>query len=621
MTEELLTWYNSELASIRQLGDEFARAYPRIAGRLRLSSSSSDDPHVERLIEAFAFLTARVRNQLEDDFPQITESMLEILHPHILAPLPPLSVMQFELDSSAGKLTGGYEIPRHSQLDSEPVDGEPCRFRTCYPVTLWPLRLLSATLSGPPFRAPETHASADAQSVLSLRLQCLNSQLPPDRLGLSSLRFFLNGQRHYIDELYELLFNNLTSVAVAKDAKDPSPRVLDRECVRTVGFENGQDVLPHSPRTPHAYQLLREFFAFPEKFLFFDLDSLDQGLAGWDSPVFEVFFYFNRHVEELEQYVSAETFRMGCTPIVNLFDVTAEPIRVTHEKPEYQVVPDSRRPAALEIFSINSVVAVDEDGQHAPVRPLYSMQHGNSSQTSQFWTASRRAGKIRDGQLDPGTDLHLSLVDLGLNPADSQQPVLHIETTCLNRDLVSRLPFGGDHPRFHLEKTGPVGRMTCLLHPTRTRRMNPVQGTLWRVISHLSLNHLSIEGGADGAETLRELLQVYDTVRNPDEPFPLHGILSVSSRRIVSRVSPRQAAGSLRSDRSVEPGFGRGVEIRVELDEDRFVGSGLFLFATVLLRFFARQCTVNSFTRMVLGTRQRKEIRRWPPRTGNRLLH
>ena len=622
MTDDLLTWYNSELAEIRQSGGEFARAYPRIAGRLRLGASTSDDPHVERLIEAFAFLSARVRAQLEDDFPRISESLLEILHPHVLAPLPPLSVVQFELDRSAGKLTGSYEIPRHSLLDSEPVDGEPCRFRTCYPVTLWPVRLLSATLKGLPFRAPETPACGEARSVLSLRLQCLNPEMAPARLGLESLRFFLNGQRHYVDELYELLFNNLLEVAVADDARDPTFRMLPKDCLQTVGFAPGEELLPHSPRTPQGCQLMREFFAFPEKCLFCDLTGLGQGLAGRESPVFEVFLYFNRHEEELEQYVSAETFRLGCTPIVNLFDVTAEPIRVTQEQPEYRVVPDARRPAALEIFSINSVAAVDDDGERQDVRPLYSVKHRAEAPGSLYWTASRRSGVLRDGELDPGTEMDLSLVDLNLDPAGTGQMVLHLETTCLNRDLVSRLPFGGEHPKFRLEKSGPVGHISCLLHPTRTMRPVRGQGTLWRVISQLSLNHLSIEGGAEGAATLQELLQVFESVRNADDPFPVNGILSVDSNRIVSRVAPEfTRGGDGFARRSIAPGFARGVEIHVELDEERFVGSGLFLFASVLERFFARQCTVNSFTSMVLSTRQRKEIRRWPPRTGNRLLH
>lgn len=617
MTEELLPWYNSELAWIRQSGDEFANTYPKVAGRLRLNSSASDDPHVERLIESFAFLTARIRRKLDDDFPEISESFLEVMHPSYLAPVPPLTVTQFSLDSTAGKLTTNYTVPRHAKLEAEAEDGTACKFRTCYPVTLWPLKLEHAAINGPPFFAPDTARSSEARSVLELRFTSLNQKLPLHKLGMESLRFFLAGQKHYVHELYEMLFNNVIDVAVAKDATDPAPQFLKLTDLQQVGFAAGEELLPQSARTPRMYQLLREYFAYPDKFNFIDVAGLKSALKSFGEGGFSIFIYFNCRKESLERHVTEDTFRMGCTPIVNLFEQTAEPIRLTHEKSEYQVVPDARYPLGTEIFSIDKVTAVDGNGETTDVPPMYSTRHseGGGSAT-RFWTARRRQGRFRENRADSGTDLFLSIADLDMSPADQGDVVLQIETTCLNRDAVSQLPFGGGKPVMRLEKAGPVGKIECLLHPTPARRPSSNDGMLWRLISHLSLNHLSVSDGQDGAETLREMLRVYDAVRNKDEPFPFDGIVSVHNNRVVSRVSMQH------DDLTIQTGsaFARGMEVCLELDEERFVGTGLYLFATVMERFLALQCSVNSFSQLVLRTKQRKEIRRWTPRSGIREL-
>lgn len=615
MSEDLLPWYNRELAFIRQSGSDFAKAYPKIAGSLRLNSGATDDPHIERLIESFAFLTARVRKKLEDDLPEISDTMLETLHPNYLAPIPPLAITQFSLDSSAGKLTTGYDIPRHSRLESETDEGQPCHFRTCYPVTLWPMRLTHAELGGPPFRLPAPVDLSATKSVLRISFDSLNKDLPVSSLGLDSLRMFLSGQKHYVHELYELLFNNAIQIIVAEDSGDASPVVLGCDAIRPVGFEPDEDLLPHSARTPRVYQLLREYFAFPTKFHFVDVVGLADALNRIGGTGFSLFVLLDRRVESLERFVSRDVFRLGCSPIVNLFEQTAEPIRVTHEQSEYQVLPDARYPLANEVFAISKVTAVDGDGESHDVPPMYSTRHGETSGGDRrFWVARRRPARLSDDHRDAGTDVFLSLVDLDLSAIDQAELVLQIETTSLNRDMVSRLPFGGGKPEMRLEKPGPVGSIECLSHPTPTRRPPLGNGAMWQLISQLSLNHLSMTDGESGAETLRETLRVYDTVRETGEPFPFDGIASVTSRRTVSRVT------NSGSDGSIESAFARGIEINLELDDERFVGTGMFLFASVMERIFALRCSINSFSRLVLQSRQRKELRRWKPRSGNRVL-
>lgn len=622
MTEELLPYYSSELAYLRKQGDAFGRAYPKIARRLRLNSPGAEDPHITQLMEGFAFLTARIRKKLDDDFPEIAESFLNVLAPQYLAPIPSLSITQFHLDQSVGKLTTSYDIPRHSMLESEPVGGERCLFRTCYPVKLWPLSLTQAGLDGPPFTVPDIARISDVETVLHLRIKCANKKLPIGQLGVDSLRFYLAGQRQYAHELYELIFNNAMDVVVATGSHDPTPVRLGAGCLQPVGFEQDHALFPHNPRTARGYQLLAEYFAFPDKFLFFDITGLGQALEGREGDTFDLFIYFNGGSQGLQQDVSAKTFRLGCTPIVNLFSQTAEPISLAHEQSEYQVVPDARRPGAMEIYSVDRVATANGEGQSTELAPLYSIRHtSKGSAKDAFWFGSRKRGIRREGIEDSGTEVHLSFVDLSFNPATITDSVAKVQTTCINRDLPGQLLFGGESPDFRLQTGGPFSRIECLTAPTPTVRPQLRKSAVWRLISSLSLNHLSVTGGSEGAEALKELLRVYDFQESIDNPFPYDGILNVESRRVVGRINAFRDLDRIDPTAGVEPGFCSGLEITVELDEERFVGAGMFLFATVLERFVGMYSSINSFSKLVLVTKQRKELRKWSPRVGTKPLH
>jgi len=294
---------------------------------------------------------------------------------------------------------------------------------------------------------------------------------------------------------------------------------------------------------------------------------------------------------------------------------------MTHEKTEYQIVPDSRHAMSREVFTVEQVSTLRDDGSSQEIAPIYSIQHGDENDAGRhFWIASRRAARPRNGVPDSGTEVFLSFVDLDFSPQTETSSVLNVEAICLNRDLPSQLPYGGGSPEFAINDGGPIGQITCLTQPTPTRRPSLRDGILWRLVAQLSLNHLQISGGVEAARALREYLKVHDTIRSSDDPFPFDGILAVTSRRIVARVQPDSEIYDSELNRSAEPGFARGLEITIELDERQFVGIGSYLFASILERFFALHCSLNSFTSMVLRTKQRKEIRKWPPRTGEKRL-
>lgn len=612
MSAELLRHYNEELTSIRQLAAGFAEAYPKIATRLRLNRETCDDPHTERLIEAFAYLTARVRNKLDDDFPELSEALLGVLYPHYVAPIPSMAIVQFELDRAQNQLLAGHTVPRHTDLETEAIDGEPCRFRTCYPVTLWPIEVRAATVAKPPFAAPATPRSSQAAAVLRLALRCRDGGINFSMLEMSNLRFYLKGQSQYIFRLYELLFNNVLELALANSPTDPEPVILPRTVIQPVGFTRDEGMLPYPARSFLGYRLLTEFFAFPEKFLFFDLAGLRPEHLQRMGNQLEIFVYLTATAPDLERMVTADTFRLGCSPIVNLYRHQAEPVQLNQTQFEYRVVPDVRRPQAHEVYSIDRVTASSPDDEQVEFQPFFAVKHASAHRAyPTFWFGSRRAAEADADQVDHGTEVFLSLVDLGFNPNAPADWTLDVAATCLNRDLPQRLPFGGDEPRMQLSVGGAlISKLTCLTAPTPTVRPAMRRGTLWRLISHLALNQLSLVDEDSEANALKEILKLYDFTGTDEARKMIEGVLSVRYRRVAGRV------GS-----ATEGGICRGLEITVQFEEDAFSGGGLYLFAAVLERFFALYCTLNSFTRVVAITNKREGVLcRWPPRTGERVL-
>ena len=605
MVDHLLPFYNRELEFLRRMGAEFAEAHPRIAGRLRITADAVEDPHVQRLLQSVAFLTARLRHRIDDDFPELTDALLGVLYPHYLCPVPAMGVVRFRADPG---LDAAYTIGAGLELESEPVGGDTCRFRTCYDTTLWPVRIATASLTGRPLVAPNNPRAAGAVASLRLGVECLDPDRTLTDLGMDRVRLFLRGPPQTVYPLYELLMNNAVSVALADTAVDPNPVILDPACLQPVGFEPDQGLLPYPSQSFIGYRLLTEFFTFPEKFLFVDITGLEAKTLVSAGRSMDIFVYLNRASGDLERAVSADSFALGCTPMVNLFDQRAEPIDLTHTVSDYRVVPDARRPYSTEVYRVRSVSGTDPDGTLHPYRPFYSVKHAAADDgPGRFWTTSRRAA----GQRDPGTEVFLSLVDLDFNPNSAGGWTLSVQTTCLNRDLPARLPFGGGHP--YLRPTGaapPVSDITCLTPLTPTLRPPMGPRGYWRLISHLSLNHLSLQDAVEGADALREILKLYDFRDSADSRALIDSVLGVRTRPATARV---RSGG--------QSGLCRGVEVIVEFDGDRFSGTGLFLMASVLDRFLGLYATVNSFTRLVVQVKgQTAPLRIFPARAGLRQL-
>ena len=497
-------------------------------------------------------------------------------------------------------------------LNSRPVNGVHCKFRTCHDLTFWPLEVTEAEWKTPDRLQPPVKSS-EAVAAVRIALRC-PGDLKFAKLGLSSLRFYLNGESNLVHTLYELLCNNCSHIVI----RDTSPKsrvqpvILGADALRPAGFGEDDGMLPYTRRSFVGYRLLQEYFCFPQKFFFLDLTGLEricQAGFGGQAEIILMISPFERgeRRQMLELGVSAKTFRLNCAPIVNLFAQTAEPILLDHTAYEYQVVPDVSRRRATEVFEITDVQSANpQSGEVVHFEPFYSYRHGvGRSKAQAFWRASRRASGYRD---DEGTDVFLSLVDLSSRPVRPNLDALVVRTVCTNRDLPARLPFGNEAGDFELEGALPVKRIVALIKPTDALRPPVGKDSMWRLVSQLSLNYLSLV--ENGREALQEILRLYNFTGSTYSEKQIEGLAGLDSRRHFARV--------ISEDGVV---FARGTQVEMEFDEDQFVGGGVYLFASVLEYFLGLYVSMNSFSQLRVRTRQRKEIlRQWPPRAGQKIL-
>jgi type VI secretion system protein ImpG len=598
MSDKLVSLYNTELSELRRLTAEFARLHP---ARIHMSEDDVPDPHVKRLLEGVALLNARIRQKIDDEFPELTGALLDHLYPHYLAPIPSMAVVEFGCQKD---LAAAATLPARTEMEAEAIDNQCCRFSTAQPVTLWPITIEEASLKSRPFTAPGDRRTAGAVSVLQLKLRCRAPDQTFKKLGVDRLRFFLRGAHAESYPLHELICSSCVAVAVADSAADAAPVILGPQALRTVGLERDEALLPTPARAAFAYRLLTEFFVFPNKFTFFEVCGLSARSATLGNSL-HLYIYLNRARPELERDITA-AFALNCTPVINLFQHRSEPIRLTRTQNEYRVQPAGSRPGAIEVYSLDTVVA-SSSGSVRPYKPLYALTHsGAAANEKRFWHASRRQSYGSAALLD----CYLSLVDLDLDPNLPADSVVSVEMTCTNGNLPQRLPFGNGHPILRLvSPLAAVSSISALTMPTPAVRMAQRDQGTWRLVSHLLLNHLSLTGGEAGADALKEMLRLYDFVDNRETRGLIDAIFSITSVQRTARVPAQRGA------------LCRGLEILLELNDSVRPESGMYLLLSVLEQVFALQATINSFTRFNVAVRGKPgTLYKWPARVGSRQL-
>ncbi len=592
MADGFLQRYNDELAAIRRRAARFADAFPKIAGRLRVTGEVADDPHVERLIQSFAYSAARVRQKLDDEFPELTDGLLETLYPHYLAPLPSMSIVRFVPSST---LASVQTVPRHTEIFAEPIGGESCRFRTTQETEVAPVEIVSASLTGHPISAPPSpHAGAAGCLRLSIRARDANK--PLGEIGLDRLRLHIASSWQQAVAIHELLVNHTLGIALAHHADDRAPVMLPAKALGPVGFEADEAILPYPASSFTGYRLLTEFFALPQKFLFVDI----VGLKAWRGETLEIFIYLDETSAKLERAISARDFVLNATPIVNLFRQNCEPIALDGARTEYRVLPDARRQKTREIYTIEKVLVSGRTGEEEQCQPFFgrSLKGGTPSL---FWQCARRFDAD-----DDTSDMEITFVDRARRAIGPVDKIASIDALCLNRELPEQLPFGGGHPYLQLASgSEAVDSVEALMAPTPSVRMNEQQGRNWRLMSHLQLNHLSIFDN-DGA-ALKDILALY-AFRDSRETRQLaDAIVRVEARNSMTRLG--------------SGGMVTGTDIRLEFDPAAIDRPSAYLFGSVLDRFFGLYTSINSFTRLAIAMKgQSKPIAVWPARAAERPL-
>jgi len=603
VSESLLPYFNRELAAIRRDAAAFAEAYPKVAGRLRLAADAVDDPFVARLLEGTAFLAARVQHRLDDELPEITDALLGLLSPQSLAPVPSMTTLRL-LPPVGNRAT--LRVPRGLAVETDAVRGEKLRFRTCHEVTLWPVSVAAARLFGLPLAAPTNPRAAGAVACLRLELRTAAADLPIASLGLDRLRLHLRGPN--AAALHELLATATLGVALADGPADPRPTLLGPDALLPAGFDDAEAALPWPPRAFSGHRLLTEFFAFPDKFFYVDLDGLDRRSLVQAGDRLEVFVYLGRTAPELERVLGPDAFALGCTPAINLFPQRCEPIALDGTQSEWLVVPDARRPAAFEIVTIESVRESRADGSRRAVLPFHRLGRagGDVEAAPVQFVASSRATLPPLG----GTETRLALRDPAFDPTAPADGVLTVEALCCNRDLPATLPFGDGQPRLRVTGAAPVQGVEALSPPTPTLRPKLRERGAWKLVSHLALNHLSITGGEPGAQALREVLRLHDLRDSAESRAMLGALLTVDATPGMARL-PGGRPGAMV----------RGLDVTLTFDAAAWQAGGLYLFAAVIERFLAMQVSVNGFVRTRAVLRGRPgTVATWPPRSGTRTL-
>ena len=621
MDRRLLAYYNRELSYLRELGGEFAKEFPKIAGRLALDAFECADPYVERLLEGFAFLAARVELKLDAEFPRFSEHMLEMVYPHYLAPTPSMAVVQLSPNRKKGALASGFKVPRGSVLRGQLGKNEQtrCEYRTAHDLELFPIELTSITHSTfvsdiGEVRTPDRRP---VKAAVRMRLRTAEGLSFKD-LPLDTLPFFVRGQDEVAMRLYELLIGSSVAMVV-RDPERTWSETLTSEPVRAKGFDDDEALLPFGARSFQGYRLLHEYFAFPQRYLFVELTGLRKALSRAKGSEIELVILLERHDTIVATGVAPSHLALFCTPAVNLFPRKADSIHLTDRVFEYHVVPDRNRPLDLEVHSI---VEVTGQGSGTTSRreflPFYaSRQKPMADEAAAYYTVHRQArvSSSRRRQLGPrstyaGSETFLSLVDAREGPYRSNLRELTLSVLCTNRDLPLEMTVGEGRTDFSLDSGAPVESVRVVAGPSPPRPSHAWGELTWRLIGHLSLNYLSLSDSADGqgAAAMRELLKLYSDIADPAMQRQVDGLRTVASAPIMRRVP---TVGG-------PPGFARGLEVTVNCDETAFEGTSVFLFGSVLERFLAKYVSINSFTETVLRSVQRGEVMRWPARIGNR---
>ena len=609
--DALLKAYELETVQLKLLCSEFARRFPKVAGKLQMAGDMCEDPHVERLIQAVALISARISKRLDDDYPQFTERLLDVLFPHYGRPFPSCAVVRIDSAASGSVTPQTLSMtPRGTDMESAAVQGVPCRFKTTYDVQLSPIAITAAAFH-PLIRAPAgVHLPLSACASISIEIESAAALALP---GLDMLRVFIDGEPSFCSVLRDTLF--MRAVCAHVETKDGHWTKLGAIPFKTVGFDNLDALIPFGARSHQANRVLTEYFAFPDKFNFFDIDlKALSAHAGADCKHLSLHVAFDglradSNIARILRTLSASNLVLHCTPVVNLFQQSGVPITVTKLTTDYPVLAHAQHARAYEVYALDAVQMVRQRGglrEITEFRPFYSLRHGeDAASNGNYWVM--RHDEIL-AEISPGFEKTISLIYSDLALLAQEKSSLSLTLSCTNRDLPCQLKYDareGDLKPLNGVKSGPV---RFLRRPTRSVRFPSGDGQHWRLISHLTLNHHALV--QEGLAAFREMLTLYDMAQSPTSQRLIGGIVALD-----------HADTSTWMRRQRGPCLVHGIEVQITIDEDAFIGSGVYLFIEVMDQFLGLYVQHNSFVELrVLSQQTGEELHRCKPRNGNQNL-
>ncbi|WP_377702425.1 type VI secretion system baseplate subunit TssF [Pseudoduganella sp. UC29_71] len=608
--EKLLPYFERELGMLRRASHEFAERYPKLAGSLLMNGETCADPHVERLIQSVALLNARTAKRLDDDYAGFTEALLGVLYPHYLRPIPSCSIARFDNSAEAAD---SATIPRGSALRSLGSTAPGCKFRTAYDVAVAPVQISAARFDTFIHAPSSLQLPPDITASIRIGIACTAPNRSLAELRLPVLRMYLDGEASLRATLRDTLFMRAACACIQTEGQW---RMLERVPLRPAGFDDADALLPFEAAEQPAYRLLSEYFAYPEKFDFIDIDLaelLRHAAPGCANVTLHLPLNGVRgdsSAARILRTLTRDNLLLSCTPIVNLFRHIATPIQVTHTQSSYPLLPDALPAKACEIYSVDSVHLLQRSGARDSIATefvsYYSLRHGESpSRKGRYWIA-RRDEELASGRV--AHEYSLSLIDRDFDPLKSETGIASIGITCTNRNLPQELQGGLAGGDLATEASAGSVPIRLLRKPTPSQRLSSARGAQWGLVSHLSLNHRTLT--QQGLPAFSAMLRLYALPGN-----------AVSQRQIDGITGLAHTLGTAWLRRGTGLACLHGVDIRVTLDEDAYAGTGIHIFAQLLDSLLGMYAHLNSYTQLtIVSHASGKELLQCAPRNGSLAL-